>query len=186
MWTSATFLLRTARRSSNVDMVYIAQEPHESVHPASRAQPTPQHHGARATGRLHQALLQHDYIPGTGGTIKGTRHLSLDNGAALERYIQTFEYDRSGNLLALRHAGASQRWATELWVADDSNRAAPLLDPNGNPVSDPETQFETIMAVKADVFKAPPYPNWTAVGVNWLAGFDFEVKVIARIPDLEA
>ncbi|EOV0828007.1 RidA family protein, partial [Cronobacter sakazakii] len=22
-----------------------------------------------------------------------------------------------------------------------------------------------------------------AVGVNWLAGFDFEIKVIARIPD---
>ncbi|MCZ4088883.1 hypothetical protein [Sinorhizobium psoraleae] len=29
---------------------------------------------------------------------------------------------------------------------------------------------------------APPYPSWTAVGVNWLAGFDFEIKVIARIP----
>ncbi|MBE1230814.1 RidA family protein, partial [Salmonella enterica subsp. enterica serovar Dublin] len=27
-----------------------------------------------------------------------------------------------------------------------------------------------------------PYPNWTAVGVTWLAGFDFEIKVIARIP----
>ncbi|MGR7528883.1 RidA family protein, partial [Klebsiella aerogenes] len=26
-------------------------------------------------------------------------------------------------------------------------------------------------------------PNWTAVGVNWLAGFDFEIKVIARIPE---
>ncbi|MQK28810.1 RidA family protein, partial [Escherichia coli] len=25
-------------------------------------------------------------------------------------------------------------------------------------------------------------PNWTAVGVTWLAGFDFEIKVIARIP----
>jgi uncharacterized protein involved in copper resistance len=25
--------------------------------------------------------------------------------------------------------------------------------------------------------------NWTAIGVNWLAGFDFEIKVIARIPD---
>ncbi|EGT5691975.1 RidA family protein, partial [Cronobacter dublinensis subsp. dublinensis] len=24
---------------------------------------------------------------------------------------------------------------------------------------------------------------WTAVGVTWLAGFDFEIKVIARIPD---
>jgi enamine deaminase RidA (YjgF/YER057c/UK114 family) len=29
----------------------------------------------------------------------------------------------------------------------------------------------------------PTGPNWTAIGVNWLAGFDFEIKVIARIPD---
>ncbi len=29
----------------------------------------------------------------------------------------------------------------------------------------------------------PPYSNWTAIGVNWLAGFDFEIKVIARLPD---
>ena len=49
--------------------------------------------------------------------------------------------------------------------------------------TDPEAQFPTIMAVKDKVFGAPPYPNWTAVGVNWLAGFDFEIKVIARIPD---
>lgn len=48
--------------------------------------------------------------------------------------------------------------------------------------TDPETQFATIMKVKAEVFPAAPYPNWTAVGVNWLAGFDFEIKVIARIP----
>ncbi|GAA0589608.1 RidA family protein [Caenispirillum bisanense] len=48
--------------------------------------------------------------------------------------------------------------------------------------TDPERQFETIMAVKADMFPQPPYPNWTAVGVTWLAGFDFEIKVVARIP----
>ncbi|AJC77882.1 endoribonuclease L-PSP protein [Rhizobium etli bv. phaseoli str. IE4803] len=48
--------------------------------------------------------------------------------------------------------------------------------------TDPENKFETIMAVKQKVFSEPPYPNWTAVGVNWLAGFDFEIKVIARIP----
>ncbi|TDS70014.1 enamine deaminase RidA (YjgF/YER057c/UK114 family) [Pantoea sp. PNA 14-12] len=47
---------------------------------------------------------------------------------------------------------------------------------------DPETQFATIMEVKKAIFPQPPYPNWTAVGVNWLAGFDFEIKVIARIP----
>jgi enamine deaminase RidA (YjgF/YER057c/UK114 family) len=48
--------------------------------------------------------------------------------------------------------------------------------------TDPETQFETIMTVKKEIFQRVPYPNWTAVGVNWLAGFDFEIKVIARIP----
>ncbi|MDU6923808.1 RidA family protein [Franconibacter helveticus 513] len=48
--------------------------------------------------------------------------------------------------------------------------------------TDPQNQFEAIMAVKQAFFPAPPYPNWTAVGVNWLAGFDFEIKVIARIP----
>ena len=49
--------------------------------------------------------------------------------------------------------------------------------------TDPENQFETIMAVKSKIFTEAPYPNWTALGVNWLAGFDFEIKVIARIPD---
>ncbi|NLR96044.1 RidA family protein [Rhizobium sp. P38BS-XIX] len=49
--------------------------------------------------------------------------------------------------------------------------------------TDPEQQFGAIMAVKNRIFSEKPYPNWTAVGVNWLAGFDFEIKVIARIPD---
>lgn len=48
--------------------------------------------------------------------------------------------------------------------------------------TDPEKQFDTIMKVKQKMFNAPPYPNWTAIGVTWLAGFDFEIKVIARIP----
>lgn len=48
--------------------------------------------------------------------------------------------------------------------------------------TDPEHQFDTIMQIKDEVFPETPYPNWTAVGVNWLAGFDFEIKVIARIP----
>jgi len=49
--------------------------------------------------------------------------------------------------------------------------------------TDPEQQFGAIMTVKNRIFAEKPYPNWTAVGVNWLAGFDFEIKVIARIPD---
>ena len=49
--------------------------------------------------------------------------------------------------------------------------------------TDPEAQFEAVMEAKAEIFPAPPYPNWTAVGVTWLAGFDFEIKVIARRPE---
>ncbi|AJY45666.1 RidA family protein [Martelella endophytica] len=52
--------------------------------------------------------------------------------------------------------------------------------------TDPENQFETIMKVKNEVFATEPYPSWTAVGVNWLSGFDFEIKVIVRAPDAEA
>lgn len=48
--------------------------------------------------------------------------------------------------------------------------------------TDPEKQFEAFMAIRAGEIGEAPYPNWTAVGVNWLAGFDFEIKVIARIP----
>jgi enamine deaminase RidA (YjgF/YER057c/UK114 family) len=48
--------------------------------------------------------------------------------------------------------------------------------------TDPENQFADINAVRSTVFGEPPFPNWTAVGVNWLAGFDFEIKVIARLP----
>lgn len=48
--------------------------------------------------------------------------------------------------------------------------------------TDPEKQVETVMSVREKIIGEPPYPNWTAVGVTWLAGFDFEIKVIARLP----
>lgn len=48
--------------------------------------------------------------------------------------------------------------------------------------TDPANQFGTFMAVREKNIGEAPYPNWTAVGVNWLAGFDVELKVIARIP----
>ena len=48
--------------------------------------------------------------------------------------------------------------------------------------TDPEKQMGSVMAVKNEKFPQSPYPNWTAIGVNWLAGFDFEIKVTARIP----
>ncbi|MGP4863393.1 RidA family protein [Psychrobacter sp. T6-5] len=49
--------------------------------------------------------------------------------------------------------------------------------------TDPENQLDSIMNIKNTIFKEAPYPAWTAIGVTWLAGFDFEIKVIARIPD---
>ncbi len=52
--------------------------------------------------------------------------------------------------------------------------------------TDPQTQFQPFMAVKNAVFPHAPYPNWTALGVTWLAGFDFEIKVIARVPSRAA
>ncbi|WP_422369535.1 RidA family protein [Pelagibius sp.] len=49
--------------------------------------------------------------------------------------------------------------------------------------TDPDAQIEAVSAVRLKAVGEAPYPNWTAVGVNWLAGFDFEIKVIARIPE---
>ena len=48
--------------------------------------------------------------------------------------------------------------------------------------TDPASQFDAVVSVRSKVLPQKPYPNWTAVGVNWLAGFDLEIKVIARIP----
>ena len=48
--------------------------------------------------------------------------------------------------------------------------------------TDPESQFGTVLAVREQEIGEPPYPAWTAVGVTWLAGFDFELKVVARLP----
>ena len=47
--------------------------------------------------------------------------------------------------------------------------------------TDPQQQFDTIQQVRLEVMGDAPYPNWTAIGVNWLAGFDFEIKVVARL-----
>ena len=49
--------------------------------------------------------------------------------------------------------------------------------------TDPKTQFDRMLAVRAQEIGDPPYPAWTAIGVNWLAGFDFEIKALARIPE---
>ncbi|MBP0596213.1 RidA family protein [Paraburkholderia sp. LEh10] len=48
--------------------------------------------------------------------------------------------------------------------------------------TDLKGQFKTVQPIRKRAFGNGPLPNWTAVGVNFLSGFDFEIKVIARIP----
>lgn len=50
-------------------------------------------------------------------------------------------------------------------------------------IVDPEQRFERIWSVAQDYWGEAPYPNVTAVGVTWLYGFQFEIKVVARIPE---
>ena len=46
----------------------------------------------------------------------------------------------------------------------------------------PEASVGLVLGAMKKAFSIEPPPNVTAVGVNWLAGFQFEVKVVARIP----
>lgn len=48
---------------------------------------------------------------------------------------------------------------------------------------DPQAKFETTWEVAADYWGEAPYPTVTAIGVTWLSGFDFEIKVIAKLPE---
>jgi RHS repeat-associated protein len=97
-----------------------------------------------ATGRVHQALLEHDYRDGLSdaNAIKGTRHLSLNNGAAVERYTRLYDYDLAGNIERIRHQGVTQNWTTEIWTSPTSNRSLPKKDLNGIDVVNPESRFD--------------------------------------------
>ncbi|CAI8779831.1 RidA family protein [Pseudomonas sp. GW456-12-1-14-TSB6] len=48
---------------------------------------------------------------------------------------------------------------------------------------DPQSTFETIWEVVPEFWGEAPHPTITAVGVTWLYGFQFEIKVIARLPE---
>lgn len=49
-------------------------------------------------------------------------------------------------------------------------------------IVDPESKFERIWSVVQEYWGDAPHPTVTAVGVTWLYGFQFEIKVIAKIP----
>jgi enamine deaminase RidA (YjgF/YER057c/UK114 family) len=48
---------------------------------------------------------------------------------------------------------------------------------------DPEKNFERAWKVVPEFWGEAPYPTLTGIGVTWLYGFDFEIKVIARLPE---
>ncbi|HBO0986948.1 TPA: RidA family protein [Pseudomonas aeruginosa] len=47
---------------------------------------------------------------------------------------------------------------------------------------DAEANFERIWKIVPEYWGEAPHPTLTAVGVNWLYGFSFEIKVVARLP----
>ena len=51
-------------------------------------------------------------------------------------------------------------------------------------IVDPETRFDTIWKVLPEYWGEAPYPTLTGIGVTWLYGFQFEIKVIAKLPDV--
>ncbi|UZE14320.1 RidA family protein [Pseudomonas sp. B21-053] len=50
-------------------------------------------------------------------------------------------------------------------------------------IVNPEEKFETIWKIVPEFWGNAPHPTLTGVGVTWLYGFDFEIKVIARLPE---
>ena len=49
---------------------------------------------------------------------------------------------------------------------------------------EPETTYQRIWdIVQAQYWGDAPHPTVTAVGVTWLYGFQFEIKVVAKLPD---
>jgi enamine deaminase RidA (YjgF/YER057c/UK114 family) len=47
---------------------------------------------------------------------------------------------------------------------------------------DPASTFERVWAIVPEYWGEAPHPTLTAVGVTWLYGFQFEIKVIAKLP----
>ncbi len=48
---------------------------------------------------------------------------------------------------------------------------------------DPQAIFERVWSVVPEYWGEAPHPTLTAVGVTWLYGFQFEIKVIAKLPE---
>ncbi|MEE7547789.1 RidA family protein [Xanthomonas sp. Kuri4-1] len=51
---------------------------------------------------------------------------------------------------------------------------------------DPEANFERVWTVLSAHWGEAPHPTLTGIGVTWLYGFQFEIKVIAKLPQVAA
>jgi enamine deaminase RidA (YjgF/YER057c/UK114 family) len=49
---------------------------------------------------------------------------------------------------------------------------------------DPQSIFEQVWEVVPEYWGQAPFPTLTAVGVTWLYGYDVEIKVVAKLPNL--
>ena len=47
----------------------------------------------------------------------------------------------------------------------------------------PEATFERAWKVVGEHWGEAPYPTLTGIGVTWLYGFQFEIKVVAKLPE---
>ena len=50
-------------------------------------------------------------------------------------------------------------------------------------IDDPASNFEPIWNVFGEYWGDAPHPTLTGIGVTWLYGFQFEIKVIAKVPE---
>lgn len=50
-------------------------------------------------------------------------------------------------------------------------------------IVDPEKNLEAIWSVIHEFWGPAPHPTLTGVGVTWLYGFQFEIKVVAKLPE---
>jgi enamine deaminase RidA (YjgF/YER057c/UK114 family) len=47
---------------------------------------------------------------------------------------------------------------------------------------DPAQTFEKVWPIVGEYWGSAPHPTLTGIGVTWLYGFDFEIKVVAKLP----
>lgn len=50
-------------------------------------------------------------------------------------------------------------------------------------VVNPEANFATVWGIVPEFWGEAPHPTLTGIGVTWLYGFQFEIKVIVKLPD---